>query len=169
MHVVYEYAVAILVTLTGLLTPAPEFAPEQIAEQASSIRADVVTVIDGDTIDVLIDGERERVRYIGIDAPEAAHRGSVAECYADAATAANAALVSGNAVLLVRDERDRDDYDRLLRYVYVDEVFVNEALVADGAARSMTIPPDTAYEEEFVAAEDAARAAGVGLWDTCTQ
>lgn len=135
----------------------PSPTPEDVS--AGEI-ARVVTVIDGDTIDVLIDGERYRVRYIGVDTPE---RDEV--CYAEA-TAANAAWVEGRTVRLVRDVSETDRYGRLLRYVYADGVFVNEALVRDGWARAVSFPPDTTYARHFFALEDQARAARRGCHPT---
>lgn len=138
-------------------TAAPSPTPE---DPAAGQTARVVTVIDGDTIDVLIDGERYRVRYIGINTPE---REEV--CYAEA-TAANAAWVEDRTVRLVRDVSETDRYGRLLRYVYVDGVFVNEALIRDGWAEAVSFPPDTTYVRRFYALEDQARAAGLGCHPT---
>ena len=75
--------------------------PDQHGEEATVLR-----VIDGDTIDVEINGERQRVRYIGMNTPE---RGE--PCF-DEATAANVELVQGKTVQLVKDVSDTDRYDR---------------------------------------------------------
>ncbi len=120
----------------------------------------VVSVIDGDTIDVLIDGVRYRVRYIGINTPE---RDEV--CY-DEATDANAALVRGQTVTLVPDVSDVDRYDRLLRYVYLNGMFVNEALVRDGYAEAVEYPPDTSNAALFNRLEREAREADRGCHPT---
>lgn len=115
----------------GLLAPdAPQLA-DQFGETAV-----VTKVIDGDTIDVLLDGRSYRVRYIGIDTPERDEA-----CYNEATTA-NATYVEGQTVRLVQDTSNTDRYDRLLRYVYVDEVLVNAELVAGGWAESKRYPPD---------------------------
>lgn len=105
--------------------------------------AQVTRVIDGDTIDVRIGSATFRVRYIGVNTPE-----SDEPCYAEA-TAANAALVSGKTVTLVKDTSETDQFGRLLRYIYVDGTFVNESLVRDGWAESVEYPPDTARAAEF--------------------
>ncbi len=97
----------------------------------------VIDVIDGDTIDVLIDGVEYRVRYIGIDTPERDD-----PCYAEA-TAANAALVDNQTVRLVQDVSEVDRYGRLLRYVYVKDLLINAELVAGGWAESKAYRPDT--------------------------
>ncbi len=120
----------------------------------------VVNVIDGDTIDVLIDGVRSRVRYIGINTPERDEA-----CYREA-TRANARLVDGQTVTLVRDVSETDRFGRLLRYVYVNGQFVNEILVREGYAEAVQYPPDTAHARLFNDLERAARAANLGCHPT---
>src|SRR5215208_8147852 len=71
-------------------------------------RAQVLRVVDGDTIRVRLDGRTERVRYIGVDTPESVKPGTPVQCYAKRATAANAALVAGRSVRLVADVEQRD-------------------------------------------------------------
>lgn len=135
--------------------PTPEPGPPPDAEQGQ-----VVFVVDGDTIDVEIDGEEYRVRYIGVNTPEREEA-----CYDDA-TYANIELVLGETVTLVRDVSETDPYDRLLRYVYVGDVFVNETLVAEGWAEAASYPPDTTFETLFQALESDAAEAGLGCHPT---
>lgn len=121
--------------------------------------AQVTQIIDGDTIDVTIDGVPYRVRYILIDTPE---RGMP---FFDEATAANSKLVQGKTVYLVKDVSETDRYGRLLRYVYLaDGTFVNTELVRQGFAKLATFPPDVAKEAEIRAVQQDAVAAGRGLW-----
>jgi micrococcal nuclease len=142
--------------------------PVQVVPDTSAPAAvEVVAVVDGDTIKVLIDGVEERVRYIGIDTPESYGTGAP-ECYSQEASARNRTLVDGKQVTLVADAEDRDKYERLLRYVYVDGVLVNEVLVQEGFATTMTIEPNTGKQQLFVDTEAAARLAGAGLWSACT-
>lgn len=122
--------------------------------------ATVSRVIDGDTIDVLLNGTVQRVRYIGMNTPE---RDEV--CYA-AATQANAGLVEGKTVRLVKDRSETDIYDRLLRYVYAGDVFVNARLVEEGYAEAVSYPPDTAQYANFLNLERAAAAAHLGCHPT---
>ena len=106
--------------------------------------ATVVNIVDGDTIDVLMnDGATYRVRYIGINTPESN------ETCGSEATRANAALVDGKVVAMQRDVSETERYDRLLRYVYVGATFVNAALVTEGWAEAVRYPPDTAFAEWF--------------------
>lgn len=118
-------------------------------------------VIDGDTIDVLLDGEVVRVRYIGMDTPE---RG---DCFYADAKAYNATLVTDRALRLVRDVSETDRYGRLLRYVYSDAGQVNGALVRDGYARPYRYPPDVACSPWFDALAVEAQGANVGGWASC--
>ena len=153
-------------TVTALLpdtlyltqTPAP-------LVPAGCIEAQVVEVVDGDTINVRIDGQEYAVRYIGIDAPETRHPEKGVEWMGPEATRANEDLVGGQMVYLEKDVSETDHYGRLLRYVYcADGTFVNEALVRRGYAQSSTYPPDVAHQDLFRRAQRGAREAERGLW-----
>lgn len=130
----------------------------------SGEQGEVVLVVDGDTIDVRIAGKVERVRYIGIDTPETVHPNKPVQCFGNEASAKNKELVLGKTVTLVRDVTDRDKYGRLLRYVYVGDMMVNEALVRGGYASVYTYPPDVQYDARFREAQAVAREQGAGLW-----
>lgn len=125
----------------------------------------VVDVIDGDTIDVRLgSGGVERVRLIGTNSPEGG------ECYADEATAGLTGMVEGETVHLEPDVSDRDQYGRLLRYVWTtDGVHVNAVTVEQGWALAREYPPDTARADELAAAQNRAEASGAGMWasDAC--
>jgi endonuclease YncB( thermonuclease family) len=120
----------------------------------------VQEVIDGDTI-VLVDGRQ--VRYIGIDAPDL-FDSSLFGRYASASAQKNTELVEGKKVRLVKDVSEIDDSDHLLRYVYVDDVFVNLELIKNGYAKLMLIPPDTAQKQELSEAQDEAYKNKLGIW-----
>ncbi len=70
-------------------------------------------------------------------------------------------------VRLEIDVSETDQFGRLLRYVYVDGVMVNEVLVREGYARVLTVPPDVRHQQVFFAAEPLARLTGVGQWSAC--
>jgi micrococcal nuclease len=132
-------------------------------------QAQVLRVVDGDTIRVRIAGHSERVRYIGVDTPESVKPGTPVQCFAKRAAAANEALVAGRSVRLVGDVEQRDRYGRLLAYVYrePDGAFVNAQLVRDGYARTLTIAPNVAHARQFAQLAQTARASGRGLWTAC--
>jgi micrococcal nuclease len=120
--------------------------------------ATVTQVIDGDTI--IID-TGQRVRYIGIDTPEVYPQ---PEAYGMEAWLANRRLVEGKKVRLERDVSEMDKYDRLLRYVYVDDTLVNAELVRLGLAEARAYPPDTKYQDLLEQMEREARQADRGMW-----
>ena len=130
----------------------------------------VIEVVDGDTIRVeWPDGWWERVRYIGIDTPEIGHEpGEADEPWGREASDVNADLVDGKDVLLELDVSDTDRYDRLLRYVWVEQdgdwVMVNGELVARGLADVRAYEPDTRHDAWFRQLQDEAREAGRGMY-----
>ena len=115
----------------------------------------VIRVIDGDTITV--EGGY-RVRYIGIDTPE------LLEAFGQEAWQANCELVEGKVVRLERDVSETDKYGRLLRYVYMDDIFVNAELVRQGMAEAKAYPPDIKYQDYLEELEQEARRTGRGMW-----
>ena len=129
----------------------------------------VTRVVDGDTIHVRVDGEDETVRYIGVDTPETVKPNTPVQCFGKKASAYNHRLVDGERVRLRFDAERRDRYGRLLAYVYRDKdgLFVNSALVGNGYATTLTIPPNVAHADDFRALERRAREAGKGLWREC--
>jgi endonuclease YncB( thermonuclease family) len=147
------------ISACNLERPAPASAPTA-APPITGTLATVTRIIDGDTIDVEIDGQVYRVRYIGMNTPE---RGE--PCFEES-TEANRRLVAGRQVRLERDVSETDRFDRLLRYVYVDEVFVNAMLVEQGWAEAVRYPPDVREFNRFVALEQQAALAGLGCHPT---
>ena len=147
-------------------TPAPTIVqsvapPDLRPDPARLERADVLDVIDGDTIDVRIDGREERVRYYGVDTTE---RGE--DCFSDA-TGRNEEL-AGDTVLLLPDARERDRFGRLLRYVFDDfGRSIDAQLIAEGLGHAW--PEDGTYRDQLLALEAQAQAAQVGcLWESGT-
>lgn len=124
----------------------------------------VVRVIDGDTIE--LEGG-QRVRYIGIDTPETVDPRNPVECFGREAASENRRLVEGKLVSLAKDVSETDRFGRLLRYVYIDEVMVNETLVRNGFAYAVTYPPDVKYQEQLQKAEQEAKENNQGLWSGC--
>ena len=131
-------------------------APKPSEYNRDTVTANVLRVVDGDTIDIEVNGERQRVRYIGINTPERDE-----PCY-EQATQANIDLVLGKTVRLVRDKSDTDRYGRLLRYLFVDEIFVNKVLVEQGHAEAVLYKPDDQYYNLFSDLEGVAAEAGLG-------
>lgn len=119
---------------------------------------DVGIIVDGDTF-TLSDGKS--VRLIGIDAPEAGET-----CSAQA-TQKLTSLIAGETIYLEKDVSETDVDGRLLRYVYVNGIFVNLELVYYGYAYAVTYPPDIAYATQLADAEEDAIDHSRGcLWET---
>ena len=129
-----------------------------------AVEARVSRVVDGDTIVVTVGAVSERVRYIGVNAPEVHHPRRGEELGGREAATVNRALVQGRHVRLEMDVRPRDRYGRLLAYVWVGDVMVNAELVRLGYAQVMTVPPNVRHQERFVKLQREARERRRGLW-----
>lgn len=135
---------------TGGLVKTTEPSKEQVTTSIIS------KVIDGDTVEL---SNGETIRLIGINAVE---RGQ--KCYSEA-TDRLKELVEQKEVSLESDVTDRDKYDRLLRYLYVDDVFVNLILIREGYANVYIVAPDSKYGTELHQAEELARQENGCLWE----
>ena len=125
------------------------------------VRGTVDGVIDGDTIQAVVDGQRIEIRLIGVNAPEGD------DCYGTESRTALASLVTGQTVVLASDGPETDSAGRALRYVLIEgdpAVLVNAALVSSGAV----IPLHSGHlmEADFLARGDQAYASGHGMWGT---
>jgi micrococcal nuclease len=133
--------------------------PIEIAVNGAEI-GKVIRVIDGDTVEL---ASGERVRYLGIDTPEV----SPLECFAEEATQRNVELVEGVEVQMFTDGEDKDQYGRLLRYVYANGVFVNGQLVWEGYAEAESFGSEPRLYQTLVQLELSAIDAARGIWDFC--
>lgn len=137
--------------------------------------ATVVRVIDGDTIVVDRGQGQEHLRYIGMDTPEIVKPGTPVQPFGPQAAAANDALVSGKSVSLEKDVSEVDQYDRLLRFVWLHDptqptgwLMVDRILLRDGLAKVTTFPPDVKCVDAFLADQHYAQTRGLGLWSDST-
>jgi micrococcal nuclease len=129
----------------------------------------VEKVVDGDTLEVRINGALDTVRLIGVDTPETHDPRKPVQCFGENATAYTKGLTEGKDVRLqsVPLDSDRDKYNRLLRYVFLpDGTFVNAVLIRDGYAFAYTVFPHSALGP-FRALEAEARQNNRGLWASC--
>jgi micrococcal nuclease len=145
----------------ALLTLALAATPLACAARQQEPRVDdscvVRTVADGDSFRC---ADGRRVRLIGIDSPESQQRP-----YGDQARRALLELLrAGPAVHLESDVAPTDRHGRLLAYVWIGPVLVNEAMVRDGWAVLYTVPPNVKYADRLGRAQNEARARGAGLW-----
>lgn len=145
------FLAALLLAAGGYWTFAPAPAGESVV---------VSDIVDGDTV-VLNDGRR--IRYLLIDTPEKG------DPLYEEATALNRSLVAGRPVRVELDVRPKDDYGRLLAYVFVRdesgaEIFVNERIVREGLAFLYVVGEDAARREDILRAQRAAHEENKGLW-----
>ncbi|MBP2422206.1 thermonuclease family protein [Microbacterium imperiale] len=145
-------------------TPVPSGAPVVLG-----VSAEVTAVVDGDTIDVRTAAGTERVRIIGIDTPEIGRDGAADECYAQEAREYVNDALYGRTVTIYPDptQDDVDRYGRLLRHVLVDDRSIAQDTLVAGMGYEYTY--DAPYEGQGAhkAAQEAAAAAGAGLWSAC--
>ena len=137
----------------------PASTPKIAAEKAK-----VIYVLDGDTIE--IEGGK-KIRLIGVDTPELNIRENTPDCFATESAKITKQLLENQTVELEKDKEDTDKYGRFLRYVYADNVFINEFLLEQGYGRRISIAPNTKYWKELEAAEIEAKEQKRGLWGKC--
>lgn len=160
-------------------TPAPLPTPRPPAPRpthippAPSDLVPVVRVIDGDTVHVLIDGERRSYRVVGLNTPETVHPTQPVECYGPEASAEAKRLLSGGSVDIVPDpsqgdEEGKDKYGRWLAYIVLpDGTDYGEHMIRQGFGTEYRYNSDYARMETYRAAEDAAALDERGLWGAC--
>ena len=138
-------------------------------DRGAATQARVTRVVDGDTLTITLAGRRERVRLIGIDAPEVSHDGSPSDCYGRAATRLLRRLADDRTVEVRPGREQRDRYGRLLAYVKVRGAAddLQTTLLRAGAARTLEISPNTANAARYAELAAAARAQRRGLWRAC--
>lgn len=187
----------ILIGITAEPTPQEESSPldnqqqfeengfkENIAEENEAIPAaslneaptqtlyPVTQVVDGDTIKVLLNGQTETIRLIGLDTPETVDPRKTVQCFGKEASDKAKELLVGKQVVLEADstQGERDKYDRLLRYVYLEDgTLFNKLMISEGYAHEYTYNSNPyKYQLDFKAAEQEARENKRGLWSATT-
>lgn len=125
----------------------------------------VISVVDGDTIKIKINGQIESVRFLLVDTPETHHPRLGKQPFGEEAKAFTKELLEGQNVTLEKDVGERDKYGRLLFYLYVNGKSVQEELLKKGLARVAYIyPPNTKYVDKYTAIQKEAQKKAVGIW-----
>ena len=151
-------ALAICLTFTLVFVLIPKI-------NAENSYYTVKEVIDGDTI-ILNTGDR--IRYLGIDTPELHHPTIGPECGGQEAKDENVKLLAGKRLRVEKDTTDKDQYGRLLRYVFTEDGhFVNYEIVRRGWAQVFIIYPDRKYEKMLIDAQVSAVKENLGIWKHC--
>ena len=160
----------VLTVVVGLLAIVPVRDRLRSHRAAAPFGAQVVAVLDGDTVIVRMpEGGEERVRVIGVDTPEISHDGKPRQCYSLRATSFVRRVALRRHVELTPGRELRDRYGRLLAYVRVagSRTDLEEQLLRGGFARTLEIAPNIDRAIHYRAVEQAAHAAGTGLWGAC--
>lgn len=157
-----------LSTIPADCVPKADFSADDTS--VTEATATVTHVVDGDTIDVNLNCKIERIRFIGIDTPETVDPRKPVQCFGKEASDNAKALLTDKTVILEFDSTQdrRDKYGRLLAYVFLDGIDMDEQFVADGFAREYTYKIPYEYQAEFRADQKTAKAEGLGLWATST-
>lgn len=139
-------------------------------------KAKVLSVHDGDTIRVKINGKKEKVRFVGVNTPEVAKDGNPAEFMAEEAKNYTEEILKDKEIYLERDISDRDKYDRLLRYIWLEKPLsnpelsdienktLNGILVKEGYAYANYYKPDIKYHNFLKDLEKSAQDNKLGIW-----
>ncbi|WP_078598479.1 thermonuclease family protein [Evansella clarkii] len=150
---------------------APDTGASLELDEKENLQKGVVTyVIDGDTFDVELEsGVVERVRPILVDAPEICHASSPPDCepepFGEDATDFTRELLTGKTVYLEQDVSERDPFDRLLFYVYLEAgSMYQELILAEGLAEVAVYEPDVKYRDALESVEQQAKSEGINLW-----
>ncbi len=169
--VIIKLLIIILITGSGCFLYHDAF-----HNDLSLVRVKITSVIDGDTAYALFpDGNEEKVRFIGVDAPEINHPYKGREPFGHEAEIYTRTELQGRYLWLEFDQSERDQYGRLLAYLWLSlpekntdyeirKKMFNARLLIDGFAIQVIFPPNTKYVDNFAVYEAEARLAGRGLW-----
>lgn len=150
------------------------------SEESFYEKAKVLYAADGDTIWVDINGVEEKIRFVGVNTPELAKDGNPAEFMAEEAKNFTSNALKDKEIYLEKDITDRDKYDRMLRYIWlekpvenptkedIEEKTLNGILVKNGYAYSNYYKPDTKYQKYLDTLEKSAQDKGLGIWSDPT-
>ncbi|AQS56943.1 thermonuclease family protein [Novibacillus thermophilus] len=120
--------------------------------------------MDGDTLKATIDGKEETVRLILVDTPETVHPSKPVQPFGPEASDFAKETLEGKDVELELDVSERDQYGRVLAYVWIGDKMFNEMLLEKGLARIAIFPPDVKYVDRFREIESKARQKEIGIW-----
>ena len=154
-----------VIPTSAIIIPTPPVIPTEVEGSLNNIYL-VKRIIDGDTFEIEVNGENQSVRLVGIDTPEKN------KCFFEQAKNKAEELLLRQQVKLVNDSiaEDKDQYGRLLRYVYrvKDNLFFNQTMVSNGYAKEYNFK-GLGYDfvSDFELAEISAKTNNLGLWSAC--
>ena len=157
--------------LTDTQEPVPAVGvdtPDPVSvDQTQKVFFRVVKVVDGDTVDILMNGNTERLRLIGINTPETVDPRKPVQCFGREASDKAKSMLSGSTISIEQDpsQGERDTYGRLLAYIFLEDgTNFNKYMIAEGYAHEYTYRIPYKYQVEFKAAQADARSGERGLW-----
>lgn len=171
-HIIFVILVGVFVVLNNpdLISDKLNLSYPNAEADKTKETAQVLRVIDGDTIEVSLNGQKETVRLIGIDTPETADQRKTVQCFAEEASERAGEILNGKTVILESDptQSNRDKYGRLLRYVFLSDLNFNKFMISEGLAHEYTYQNNSyKYQSVFIQAAKAAREGNRGLWQKC--
>mgnify|MGYP002154505032 CR=1 FL=1 len=139
---------------------------------------EVERIVDGDTAHIIIDGEKQKVRFTGINTPEYNPKKGISDHYGKEAFNYTKDQIKNKKVYLEKDMSDADKYGRLLRYIWIEEpkdpsnptkeelgeINLNGKLVKEGYAFAGNYKPDVKYKDIFDEFENEAKENNRGMW-----
>ena len=143
------------------------FGDDSNITQVVGEEATIKRVVDGDTVIITTkEGIEERIRLLLIDTPESVHpNGEVEKFGPEASDYAKDYLKKGTKITLERGNPERDKYDRILGYIWVDGINFNQHMIEEGYARvAYVFEPNTKYIDEFREAEKQAESKKKNIW-----
>lgn len=135
---------------------------KKTAEKAGEITID--RVVDGDTFVSSSTGTEENYRLLLVDTPETVHPNKPEEPFGSEASDYTKEKLEGKTVEIEFDQAERDQYGRLLVYVWIDDTLFNQELLQEGLAEVSVYPPNTRYVDEFEEIEELAKEEKIGIW-----
>ncbi|WP_235988916.1 thermonuclease family protein [Aquibacillus kalidii] len=153
-------------SLEDTSSSATEVESDVTSEMNSNlVEATVTRIVDGDTIEVSINGKEDVIRLLLVDTPETKHPSLPVQDFGPEASQFAKDTLTGKNVQIEKDGPERDKYDRLLAYLWVDGKMFNQLLLEEGLARLAYVydPPYTHYEA-YMKAQNRAKDAGKGIW-----
>lgn len=165
-NIIKSIAIVIVVAIAAIYFPELFAEEEEMPSRSGLIPVELVKTIDGDTIKIKYEGKEQNVRYLLIDTPETNHAQLGKQPFGQQAKERNTELMNSGKLEIEFDIGERvDKYGRLLAYIYIDGVSIQEKLLEEGLARvGYVYPPNTRHLDAFEKAQEKAKKAGIGIW-----
>lgn len=160
-----------LILLTGCTINSNSIISARSVKRSSTstfYHAELNHCVDGDTAHFFVNGVEEKVRFLSIDTPEIAHNNeTVSEPYGEAANDTTCTLLMNSKSIILEidpNEDQRDQYDRLLAWVWIDDVMIQAQLVELGYAKVAFVKQENLHSQDLYKIQDLAVKAHRGIW-----